>query len=526
MKHLRFIVVMALSGLIHGQVTIPFDWGGQNGMLIHEGSLFWNRSWTSGVLLFDGTYTSYPNRFGGYTSNQFKSLSTGELPTYHPLPDSTRTTSQFDYYRGDYIYDQLDLRAKYESKNQWINIHGFKRTHGGNTGHYLHPAGGRSPIHHAYRLDYGVKRGDRQIEVSTGRYVTRSGLPDSTQNGSEDDNIITAGFRIEQPVGDWKMKGHFAQFAQHRKVHHSALSDSNYRDINRNLINLQLASPSGMIYGIEQQAQQVSSSIHNRSLAWTKLYSKKQLGAFSMLGGVQILNSDDAFPFVWEVDYHKPMGEGFIQLTSSGAPTPKHPDLDDPNDKSAFEYWSRSAIRGGYQTSSLNVAGYLALTQNSFIGADSSYVTLAGGELSYRFQNGWGLFSSFYTQLDTSQYLGGMGTQIEAGVKGKLNLFKNNMMIDATLWTTGSQGRMRHVAYHPILHTPFKHQKSEWALPNRWLFHFEAVANISGVLVTYRINNLLNAFGETGDEAWIQQNYIYPPLGRMMQFGVSWSFDN
>ena len=68
MKNLRLIFVLLLSGLISGQIAIPFDWGGQNGILIQEGSLFWNRSWTSGVLLFDGTYTSYPNRYGRYTS--------------------------------------------------------------------------------------------------------------------------------------------------------------------------------------------------------------------------------------------------------------------------------------------------------------------------------------------------------------------------------------------------------------------------------------------------------------------------
>jgi hypothetical protein len=166
------------------------------------------------------------------------------------------------------------------------------------------------------------------------------------------------------------------------------------------------------------------------------------------------------------------------------------------------------------------------MTQNGVIGSDNTPITFAGGEISYRFQNGWELFTSFYNQLDTTEFIGGIGTQIKAGIKGKLNLFKNNMKIDATLWTNGSQGRMTTFAFNPLLQTPFKHQQSDWALPDRWLIHFETVANISGVLVTYRINNLLNAFGETGDEAWIRQNYLYPPLGRMMQFGVSWSFDN
>ena len=172
--------------------------------------------------------------------------------------------------------------------------------------------------------------------------------------------------------------------------------------------------------------------IHNRSLAWTKLYGMKQVGLFSIMGGVQILNSDDAFPFMWKVGYYKKIGGGYLELSSSGTPTPKHPDLDDPSDGSAFEYWSRSTIQGGYNNSSLEIGGYLAMTQNGVIGSDNTPITFAGGEISYRFQNGWELFTSFYNQLDTTEFIGGIGTQIKAGIKGKLNLFKNNMKIDET----------------------------------------------------------------------------------------------
>ena len=42
----------------------------------------------------------------------------------------------------------------------------------------------------------------------------------------------------------------------------------------------------------------------------------------------------------------------------------------------------------------------------------------------------------------------------------------------------------------------------------------------------YRINNLLNAFGAKGENAWVQNNYMYQKLGRMIQFGVTWNFIN
>ncbi|MBT4063904.1 MAG: hypothetical protein HOE72_01445, partial [Candidatus Marinimicrobia bacterium] len=66
----KLAVILSLySGLFsQASLLIPFDWAGQNGFLIKDGALLWNRDWSSGMLLFDGTYTSYPLRFGSHTS--------------------------------------------------------------------------------------------------------------------------------------------------------------------------------------------------------------------------------------------------------------------------------------------------------------------------------------------------------------------------------------------------------------------------------------------------------------------------
>ena len=121
------------------------------------------------------------------------------------MPDSSIVNTHFNYNRGDYNFDKLSLTANYESKDQYININGFKRSDSGNTGHYFHPSGKKTPIHHSYRIDYGVNQGNRQVETSIGRYITSSGLPDSTQNGFENENIISVGLKVSQSVGNWKM---------------------------------------------------------------------------------------------------------------------------------------------------------------------------------------------------------------------------------------------------------------------------------------------------------------------------------
>ena len=523
----RFIISIGFISVLFSQAeyVVPFDWGGQNGFMIYDGSLLWNRSWTSGVLLFDGSYTSYPERYGGHTSNKFRPLNIGFLPVFNALPDSSDMKTHFDYSRGDYNFDKLSLGANYESKDQYININVFKRSHAGNIGHYFHPSGRKSPIHHSYRVDYGANQDGRQIETSIARYITTSGLPDATQNGLENGNIISAGLKISQSVGNWRINSHFGNFMQHRLVHHSSLLDSNYRDINRALMNLQLETKSGKIFGIQNQSQNVSSNIHNRSLKWTKIYGQQIFKNFSILGGVQLLNSDDTFPFVWELSHSNEYKKVYYEFLSTGSPSPKHPDLDDPNDNSAFDYWNRSSIKIGISSFPLDISIFFNSTQTGMKPFDGQHIIMGGGNIIYSHQSGWNIFSHIVTQMDSSIF-GGGGTFAKIGINGKLSLFSDNMIVDLKLWANRRSGNRASFGFDPLLQIPFTNNNSEWATSDSQLLNFEGNANISGVIVSYKINNILNAIGTTNEKTWFRPNHVYPQLGRMVQFGVTWYFDN
>ena len=80
---------------------------------------------------------------------------------------------------------------------------------------------------------------------------------------------------------------------------------------------------------------------------------------------------------------------------------------------------------------------------------------------------------------------------IITGLHGKLNLFKKSMQIDAHLWGNGTMGRFSSFGFDPIRQVPFSNTNSEWILPDKWLLHFEAKANVSGVIISYKINNIL-----------------------------------
>ena len=524
MKH--FIISIGFVRMLFAQeYIVPFDWSGQNGFMIHEGSLFWNKSWNSGVLLFDGTYSNYPERYGEHTSNKFNPLRIGFLPVFNDLPDSSKINTNFNYNRGDYNFDQLILNAKYESKDQYINISGFKRSDAGNTGHYFHPNGIKTPIHHSYRIDYGVNQGDRQVETSIGRYITSSGLPDSTQNGLENGNIISAGLKVSQSVGSWKINSHFANFMQHRLIQHSSIIDSNYRDINRALMNIQLETKSGKMFGIQNQSQNVSSNMHNRSLQWTKIYGQQIFKNYFILAGVQILNSDDTFPFVWELSYDDKYKNIYYEFSSTGYPSPKHPDLDDPNDNSSFDYWNRSSLKIGASLFAFDLSVFLSSTQVGVKAFEGQNIFMIGGNFIYSHQSGWSIFSNIVTQLDSSIY-GGGATFIKTGINGKVKIFKENMVVDFRLWSDMRFGSKSSFGYNPLLQVPFENFNSQWIIRDSQIFNFEVNANISGVIISYKINNILNAIGNTNEEAWFRPNHVYPQLGRMLQFGVIWNFNN
>ena len=78
--------------------------------------------------------------------------------------------------------------------------------------------------------------------------------------------------------------------------------------------------------------------------------------------------------------------------------------------------------------------------------------------------------------------------------------------------------------YLPMTSTLTQNTNPNWVIDDKLILNFELTANISGVLIHYKINNLLNAFGN--DKIWIQNNHMYQKIGRMIQFGVTWNFTN
>ena len=66
--------------------------------------------------------------------------------------------------------------------------------------------------------------------------------------------------------------------------------------------------------------------------------------------------------------------------------------------------------------------------------------------------------------------------------------------------------------------------KENYEIINRSVNNIELEANVSGVLLNLKIFNLLNFIDSS--KSTFKPNAVYPKIGRMVQFGVRWYFEN
>lgn len=502
---------------------IPFDWSGQNGVYIKQGHLFTNQSWYSGILSFDGTYTSYPNRYGGH-SLEVSINEIGALPEFRELPDSSSVISFFDYYRGDYGLDKLDLGVKYFSKNQLLNVSGFKRSSLGNYGHYIHPTRSNGPIHQSYRIDYAKKTLEDRIEVSAARFITISGIPDNMQNGIENDNILSSGISYERSLDNWKIKSYFSQFAQNRTLTHSLYTDSTTRFINRNQFDLQLTNSKRYEFGFNQKFHQYNSSNYLRSVAWSNFYLRKHFDNLTIMAGVQMSKNELFQPFTFSVSYKNISRLGEFKIFTISESQSAHPDAN-KSYSNDFESKLRSSISYKISKNKLSLESYFTdvnINANNFYNYN---ITLFGTNIAYNFTRDWGIYYNSINPLNNAQE-NVLGSFFDSGLKGKFSLFQGNMKINFHIWAESYINGDNNFTYDPFLQYYSVIGENDFAIIDRNLAHLEIQSNISGVILHYKINNLLNAIGVENKDTFFKPNAIYPEIGRMMQFGVTWYFDN
>ena len=445
------------------------------------------------------------------------------MPGFLSLPDSNSVNSFFDYYRGDYGLDKLDIGVRYNAKDQLLNVSGFKRSSLGNYGHYIHPSSG-GPIHQSYRIDYSKKSIKDRIEVSAARFITTSGIPDAVQNGFENDNIVISGINYEKNLSRWKIKSYFSQFSQNRDLSHTLFADSSSRHINRNQLDLQLLNSRGYEFGFNQKFQQFNSSDYMRSIAWTTFYLRKYFTNFSIMTGIQSSENDLFQTHTFSVNYRNKLKYGKISLFVLSESQPAHPDANKLL-SNEFESKLRSSINYNISYNRISLESFF---NDVKIGAKGLYdyrISIVGLNTIYSFNKNWNMYHKAIIPISALQE-NIPGSIVQSGLKGRFNLFQKNMKINFHIWTDTYTNKNNSFSFNPFLQYYSLTSESNYEISNRNLTHLEIQSEISGVLLHYKIFNLLDALSVNNENTLFKPNAVYPKIGRMVQFGVTWYFDN
>ena len=300
---MRLLNSFLFSSLLIGQTyNLPFDWSGQFGISTVGGRLFWNSDWTSGPLLFDGTYTHYPVRYGNAISALFQPAGTHLIPlTIYQLPDTTSTTTILDYERGDYNYDRLAIDADFKTPGRSVGLHGFKRSYAGREGQFFHPKGNTSPLQQTFKVDYRSENKGWLIDASTARLVTELGLPDSgAVNGMLEDEILTAGIITRSPGEKLQWTSHFALSQQWRRIDASWYGDRKKQFISRRMwkqeldgFNIEGFSTS---LGMDLNTQSISKTdTVQREIDWAVTYARVKWKRINASFGGSYFSSDETY---------------------------------------------------------------------------------------------------------------------------------------------------------------------------------------------------------------------------------------
>jgi hypothetical protein len=533
--------------------TLPFDWSGQNGVITVDGALFWNRDWNAGLLFFDGSFASYPARYG----SQFQRTFSPQIPSHYSwsdsLPDSAYVTTFVDYRRGDYLFDQLEIHSTLANPSNALEIYGFKRSYGGPWGQfYQQPQGPVGPIQQSYRLDYHSREGPREWGSAAAYLVTNSGLPDTafTKRGSHREQITTATLLYQYHGNSWTWFSHGSLFNQVTQLKSTILPSPGTRYFTRGRLHNRWSklSTSGHRWdlGVVANIQDYSfTSLGYKQRAWALFYG----GRRAPWGELQLgfgKGPGETEPYV-SFKSHTIWSGIELGLRYLREPRPRLISYWQPNEGQFFENWSRARLSLSREGSRLDWGGDIMYTQvdNYFPLHDDlvGNAPITAQAMTYSLRTNLRLFGTWYlrgaVRLTTPQdpLSDGIGQYFLVGLNGRQGFFADKMDARLNIWVERWTDRDTTLGFHPFQNIPFQTRTIKNPLSENWVVHFQISAQVSSLKMTYRVDNVLYAIkplalklfpGLKEEDLWLRNNYflngIQYPLARMVSFQIEWEF--
>ena len=533
--------ILLILGLLQGDSSpniLPFDWSGQNGLLSVNGQLFWNHDWMSGPLYFDGTFSNFPLRFGPSYLHSFQPDNAGEIPKMESIPDSAQISSSFDYRKGDYLFDQLDVQAGFSDGTRLLKMNGFKRSYAGSFGQYVQPEGILTPNQQSYRLDYLTSFDTEKVQASVAHFVTNSGLPDSIMNGHHEDITTVAGISYSKTDTAKTFQVFGSQFNQERRVELSSV----FTYLNRTHLHFRWTWNTYKTIGFFADKQSIMQD-ELRDLKWVTIYGGLNGERLTTSLGGSFLSEEKSYAMYLKSSFSL-QGKSWEMNTGLSYNTkPAHIALIDTSQM--FETWSRVHLNiekriRSFRFQSENNFGSVAHSGSS---SNPNYLS-SELSMSWEIYSKWtvsgtvGMYEILWNNLslvENTPLTDGFSRKIQFSIKGSQPFFHGNMMVHTKLRVNGNLNREQNYGYDFVNSIPIQEENQSYPLPDYWVAHFEISAVVSSMTLIWKVQNVLNAYeptvrelypGLNHDYVWIRNNRDFYPMGQLISFSVLWNFEN
>ncbi len=299
----KFILLLGTSLFSQTYDSIPFDWGGQFGLINDNGSILWKKDWRSNRLFFDGTWAIYPRMYGPEIENGFLTKE-NKIPTNL---DSIKLESYFQYDQGDYLLDRLAIGLTYKLKNRFLHMHGFKRTFMGNYNQY--DSEFIQPPQQTYLASYESKKENNHGGFSIGHFNTLSGLPDTIETSLYNSRITTSNIFWTNSIGKLYTTISMDYFLQRYNASHSLSQFTGTRYLTRSIYQYK------MVWEVKEKKNlEIEIGYNNRNIKMDSLYAY-QWNKFSVQYGSEnsnisssVVTSENEFFFNYGIKYHTQIG--------------------------------------------------------------------------------------------------------------------------------------------------------------------------------------------------------------------------
>ena len=533
--------ILLIIGLLQGDSSpniLPFDWSGQNGLLSVNGQLFWNHDWMSGPMYFDGTFSNFPLRLGPSYLHSFQPDNAGEIPKMESIPDSAQISSSFDYRKGDYLFDQLDVQAGFSDGTRLLKMNGFKRSYAGSFGQYVQPEGILTPNQQSYRLDYLTSFDTEKVQASVAHFVTNSGLPDSIMNGHHEDITTVAGISYSKTDTAKTFQVFGSQFNQERRV--ELLSIFTY--LNRTHLHFRWTWNAYKTVGFFADKQSIMQD-ELRDLKWVTIYGGLNGERLTTSLGGSFLSEEKSYAMYLKSSFSLQGKSWEMNIGLSYNTKPAHIALIDTSQM--FETWSRVHLNIEkrirlFRFQSENNFGSVA---HSGSGSNPNYLS-SELSMSWEIYSKWtvsgmvGMYETLWNNsslVENTPLTDGFSRKIQFSIKGSQPFFHGNMMVHTKLRVNGNLNREQNYGYDFVNSIPIQEENQSYPLPNYWVAHFEISAVVSTMTLIWKVQNVLNAYESTvreiysglnNDYVWIRNNRDFYPMGQLISFSVLWNFEN